>query len=397
MRHRFSMIIALFVSVLSQSLEGDPSVMQNQDVALQAPAINTAPGPEYRDELRAFQGIPGIERAGNGRLWATWYSGGTREGPLNYVLLATSEDDGATWSPPLLAIDPPGDVRAFDPCLWIDPGGRLWLFWAQGYSHWDGRAGVWAIVAGNPGGARPEWSAPRRLCNGIMMNKPLVASSGEWLLPAAIWGLPPNVMQESYGRPTPDESGSNVVSSQDQGATWHLLGGVDVPERACDEHMVVERRDGSLWMLVRTKYGIGESVSTDGGSTWSAGRPSSIAHIPAARFYIRRLLSGRLLLVKHNPPNGKSRSHLTAYLSDDDGETWYGGLVVDERDGVSYPDGVQGPDGTVYLVYDYQRKGAKQILMATFAEEDVSRGTPYSGGARMRIVVNQASGEGEQE
>ncbi len=33
--------------------------------------------------------------------------------------------------------------------------------------------------------------------------------------------------------------------------------------------MVVERKDGSLWMLLRTSYGIGQSVSADGGATWS--------------------------------------------------------------------------------------------------------------------------------
>ena len=32
--------------------------------------------------------------------------------------------------------------------------------------------------------------------------------------------------------------------------------------RQFDEHMFVERKDGSLWLLVRTNYGIGESIST---------------------------------------------------------------------------------------------------------------------------------------
>ena len=38
--------------------------------------------------------------------------------------------------------------------------------------------------------------------------------------------------------------------------------------------MIVERKDGSLWMLVRTQYGIGQSVSVDKGATWSQGGPS---------------------------------------------------------------------------------------------------------------------------
>lgn len=45
---------------------------------------------------------------------------------------------------------------------------------------------------------------------------------------------------------------------------------------------------------------------------------------------------------KHGPLDTRtSRSHLTAYLSKDDGTTWTGGLMLDERRGVSYPDGQQ--------------------------------------------------------
>jgi hypothetical protein len=34
--------------------------------------VLTNPGAEYADTLRSWQGIPGIERASNGRLWVTW-------------------------------------------------------------------------------------------------------------------------------------------------------------------------------------------------------------------------------------------------------------------------------------------------------------------------------------
>ena len=127
--------------------------------------------------------------------------------------------------------------------------------------------------------------------------------------------------------------------------------------------MLVERRDASLWMLVRTKCGIGESVSSDGGRTWSEGRPSAIKHVPTARFFIRRLRSGRLLLVKHNPPNGKSRSHLTAFLSDDDGATWPAGLVLDERDTVSSAGGIDhSVRRIVRKVSSIEQRGLGRVL-----------------------------------
>lgn len=357
---------------------------------LQHAMINTAPGDEYADDTRLFQGIPGIGRAPNGRLWATWYAGGAGEGPENYVVLVTSADDGRTWSAARLVIDPEGDVRAFDPCLWRDPEGRLWLFWAQSISWFDGRGGVWGITTENPDQESPEWSAPRRLCHGVMMNKPTVLSSGEWLLPAALW----HRNRESY----PDLDGvrrSNVVQSADEGASFELLGGAVTPEddRAWDEHMTVERRDGSLWMLVRTKYGIGESFSSDRGETWTQVEPSSLAH-PSSRFFIRRLQSGNLLLIKHGPVASvtPARSHLTAYLSEDDGASWRGGLLIDERDGVSYPDGVQSPDGTIYIIYDYSRTEAREILMASFTEQHVM-GDGDPDGLRLRVLVNKATGQ----
>ena len=38
-----------------------------------------------------------------------------------------------------MVVDPPGNVAAFVPVLWRDPGDRLWLFWNQGYgAWWDG-------------------------------------------------------------------------------------------------------------------------------------------------------------------------------------------------------------------------------------------------------------------
>ncbi len=356
------------------------------DLALKPAFPNASPGPEYGSDRRMFQGIPGVERASNGRLWAAWYGGGTGEGDENYVMLVTSNNDGKTWSDLRLVIDPPDPVRAFDPCLWHDPTGRLWLFWAQSYHRFDGRAGVWAIVTSNSESEDPAWSDPRRLCNGVMMNKPTVLSSGEWLMPACVWGASKRTdVPEEDKRPS-------VYASIDCGSSWARRGGPIVPDGSFSEHMVVEQRDGRVWMLVRTEYGIGESYSADQGRTWGVLRPSSIQHA-TSRFFIRRLGSGSILLVKHGPIQQRTgRSRLTAYLSRDDGRSWSGGLLLDEREGVSYPDGVQGPDGRIYIIYDYSRHGAKQIFLAVFTEADVALGEVCTRDARLRLLVNQATG-----
>ncbi len=394
----FMIACAAFCLLNTTACAGDASKL-----ALQPTKVQVYPqGHTYDPDRRDFQGIPGIARAANGRLWATWYANnkgdspaGWGEGPGNFSLLVTSGDDGKTWSKPAVVIDPADPmIRSFDPVVWVDPTGRLWFFWAQAHTHWDGRAGVWAITTDNPGDANPTWSQPRRLFDGIMMNKPTVLSNGDWLAPVAVWTMQPSATKGKRPVTAPDAiinlpelQYSNAFCSRDQGQTWQLLGQPDVPDRQCDEHMFVERNDGSIWVLVRTRYGIGQSFSTDGGKTWSPGEPSGIPH-PVARFFIRRLNSGNLLLIRHDPPDGKKRSDLKAFVSTDDGKTWSGGLMLDERLNVSYPDAVQAPDGTIYAIYDYDRMGQKKIYMAVFTEADAASGSLASDSGRLRILVN---------
>ncbi len=89
------------------------------------------------------------------------------------------------------------------------------------------------------------------------------------------------------------------------------------------------------------------------------------------------------MLVKHHDYTG--RSHLTAFLSTDDGETWQGGLLLDERANVSYPDGAQTADGRIYIIYDRERYDAKEILMAVFSEADVLMRTAISSDMRLKV------------
>ncbi len=109
---------------------------------------------------------------------------------------------------------------------------------------------------------------------------------------------------------------------------------------------------------------------------------------PTARFFLRRLISGALLLVKHGPVDKRvGREDLTAFVSDDDGRTWQGGLMLDDREKVTYPDGVQAPDRTIYIVYDHNRTPDGEVLMATFTEDDVRAGKPVSDKVRLRGKV----------
>jgi hypothetical protein len=149
-------------------------------------------------------------------------------------------------------------------------------------------------------------------------------------------------------------------------------------------------------MLMRTGSGVlWESHSKSKGRSWSEPSPTTIRN-PGSRFFIRRLASGNLLLVNHYKFTG--RSHLTAQISTDEGATWNEGLLLDERGGekfangvpggVSYPDGVQDKTGLIWIVYDRSRNGLGQILLARFREEDVVAGKEVSGSVRLKQVIN---------
>ena len=356
--------------------------------ALAAVPGNTSPGKEYQAASRFYQGIPGIERHTSGRLWACWYSGGRGECGDNYVLAVTSGDEGVTWTNPVLVIDPPGAIRAFDPCLWSAPDGRLFLFYAQSDSSeglHDGRWGVWFTVCEHPDRGDSSWTEPVRICDGIMMNQPTVLRDGSWRLPVAMW--------------KDKQHGAGIVRSMDNGKTFEWIGGAG----GGLEHMIIERTDGSLWMLIRTQgarggeEGLLESVSRDGGVTWSPSQVSAIKS-PGSRFHLKRLRSGQLLLINHEgyDPSGhpvlEQRSRLTAMLSEDDGRTWPCKLLLDERKGISYPDAVEGQDDKIYIIYDHGRHNECEILMAVTSEKDISAGSAGPD-TRLKVLVDRAAGK----
>jgi hypothetical protein len=334
---------------------------------------------------RTWQGIPGLERTAKGRVFVSWFTGGTHEPqPENTVVLSHSDDGGKRFSAPQAMGLPLSDgTRCYDPCLWIDPKGRLWYLFNRSVKD-STQHGVYARICDAPDATPPAWGAEFRVGFdspfSFRMNKPTVLSSGEWVLPV-VHALEPLAGWAGFD---PKQVFGAAIST-DEGKTWKLHGAVKT-EKAGLENMIVELKDGRLWMLIRTEKVLWESHSSDKGRTWTEGRPTTIA-TPHSRFFIRRLASGHLLLVNHYRFTG--RSHLTAQLSTDDGATWNDGLLLDERGGVSYPDGVQDKDGLIWITYDRDRGGAGEILLAKFKEEDVIAGKDVSGGVSLKQVVNK--------
>jgi hypothetical protein len=351
---------------------------------------------EVRIDLEKRTGIPALERTGQGRVFVAWTTGGmTEPSRVNTCVLCRSDDGGRTFTPAeALALPRSDGSRCYDAALWIDPNGRLWYLFNRG-SRDAAIKDVHARLCEAPDAETPVFGPEFRVGfdeatapYAFRLNKPTVLSSGEWLLPVTYSHTPLHAGWESdkadWGK-EPTLQGAAI--STDAGKSWQLRGAVSAPPFAL-EGIITELQDGRLWLLNRSNP-VGflwESFSHDKGQTWSAGRASTIPG-PGARFFIRRLSSGHLLLVNHY--KFKGRSHLTARLSTDDGRTWNEGLLLDERNGAAYPDGVQDRDGLIWITYDRDRLGAGEILLAKFREEDVAAGKDVSGAVSLRQVINR--------
>ncbi len=388
MKTRLSLLTVLLLVSLTTSRadEAQKTITSLADdfgvTTLTPPVINTNPGPKYWTRMRMWQGIPSIERTAKGRLWATWYAGPLSEGSGgNHALLITSDDDGKTWSNPVAVYDPTTffDGSTGDPNLWIDPQGRLWwfVFRLLKIKHPDGIRSLWGFCCENPDEPSPKWNAPVFAGFGLGLNKPTVLSNGDWLRPID------NNQESKQGTRT------QFYVSRDQGKSFTFLAKFSIKDVSFSEHMAVERKDGSVLMMARTSYGIAQAESSDHGATWVNEGPFTTERGVNTRFFLRKLKSGALLLVVNDIPRG--RSHMTAMLSEDDGKTWPHKLLLDDRKGVSYPDGTEGSNGFLYITYDRGRyeKDEQEILFAKITEADIKAGQLVSEGSQLKQLINR--------
>ncbi|MBM4094837.1 MAG: hypothetical protein FJ276_36320, partial [Planctomycetes bacterium] len=241
---------------------------------------------------RTCSGVASMMITPGGRIWAAWYVGTTPGAkietcPNAYVVISTSGDGGKTWKE-VLALDPdgPGRLKAVDPRPWVDPKGRLWIIChitINGISHVYQNKKAWAITADDAEKENPSWSRPRHIADGVMINKPVVLANGHWLFAA-------------HDRQSVETGLLKAVVSEDNGRTFKARGQVEAShDMHAIEPMAVDRKDGSLWMLIRTgnagdldtPQGIAESFSMAGShSTSSHGsRRLAVAAAPSCLPY----------------------------------------------------------------------------------------------------------------
>lgn len=350
---------------------------------------------------RIWQGIPAIERTPKGRTFISYYTGGVTEEIGNYVCLYKSDDEIEFGEP--IAICYAENGRCFDANLWIDPLGRLWFSW----THVDPECRIYTAICDDPDADEIVFGEPFCLTDRAvqMLNKPTVLSTGEWLFPVYVW-------RRDYLRffnhtmifPE-NQDGAYVLKTSDNGKTFTLLGSAIAEDRSFDESMVLEKKDGTLAMYIRTNYGIAVCYSYDRGKTFTRPVNSGIPG-PCSRFHIRRLRSGNVLMINHY--NFTGRDHLHAMISEDDGKTFPYRLLLDERAEVSYPDCTENEDGSLSIVYDRERGAAqhsleqvyakaREIIMCHITEEDIRAGACVGKESYLKRVISRLGKHAEEE
>lgn len=171
--------------------------------------------------------------------------------------------------------------------------------------------------------------------------------------------------------------------SDDKGKTWQRSNVLDYGVGAHDhagsiEGSVIERKDGSLYLLLRTESGfLWEATSHDGGSKWENLKQTKIKSVTCCP-QMARLADGRVALLwnaprRDQPQNGTSRAELSLSFSSDDGTTWTQPVIV----AANYAGG-----GRVSYPYLYERKPGELWI------------TTMQGGLRMALNIADL-GKGE--
>lgn len=332
---------------------------------------------KFNIEKRSWQGMPSVGKDLFGNLYVVWITGGSGEGPDNYLTVSMSSDQGKNWSHDKLILYANVDSgnRVRDPSLFNDKYGNLYLSWAKNFPGNKAIVKPWSEVwySKLDWSATTEtisYSAPRKIAEGIMINKPFNSTlKDEMVFPIAVWYVGDHALQQPFMYKG-TYSSTNLVG-------FAKVGGItmdpSVPNQWIYEHMFVELKDGTYLGMTRDDTGLFYSYSKDG-KIWDTAKKFTKAGVLSAstRFHLARLNSGRLILIFNND---YVRTNLTVCLSDDDGLTWPYRRIIDKSDdvvfGASYPDMIETDPGILNIVYDYLRQPIGTIKFLRIDEEDI--------------------------
>jgi predicted neuraminidase len=355
-----------------------------------------------------------IVEAPNGDLLVAWFHGRGEKSDDTLVIRGARKRKGAdSWSDAFLLADNQ-DLPDQNPVLFIDPAGVLWLWWISSLD--NGRDTYMLKYRRSTdylGEGAPRWAwqdvmicRPRNLEATYLAMAPGIAAyygdrftaerdHDERLAYAVeraqvkvgrrLGWMPrcqPIMLSDTrmmLGLYSDIFKTSLAAFTEDGGVTWEYS--EIMPGYGGIQPSFVQRRNGDIVAMMRDyspSKRIRRSVSKDGGLTWSAVGEMSIPN-PGSSVSAVPLDTGHWVLACNDNEGGErgGRSHLTVYLSEDEGETWAWRRALEdhERDpAAAYPSVIQTRDGLIHCTYTYSPEPNESIKHVTFDEAWIRAG-----------------------
>jgi predicted neuraminidase len=297
----------------------------------------------------------------DGGLFATWF-GGSREGGRDVVIWGADFSAASqSWSVPRRIVGPAETKAALgryiktvgNSVLARGRLGELWLYYVTvSVGGWAGSS-LNVLLSLDEG---KTWNQPRRLITSPFFNVSTLNKSAAIAYSDGSTGLP--VYHEFIGKFAELlklDSRGNVIDKMRITSGRHSIQPLVLP--LDNKNAVALMRDTGPW-----PGHVLASHSEDAGKHWSADTALKLPNPDAAVAGLRRP-DGSLLLVFNDTDSG--RSSLALAVSHDQGQSWKTVRHIEQlNDGkseFSYPYLIRNKDGTMHLLYTWNRKRIRHV------------------------------------
>lgn len=274
--------------------------------------------------------------------YTQFYDGTEDESPARIVRVY-SDDQGLTWSEPVIVVENTGGNNVMSVSLLRLSSGKLAMFYCLKNSWLDCRPHM--RISTDDG---VTWSEAKRVLDApgyFVLNNDRVIQTGKGRI------MVPLAFHRSRGEDPHSSKSFDAcaiamwIYSDDDGATWQESASWwAMPVRSgsgLQEPGVVELADGTLFSWSRTDQGAQYGFnSTDAGKTWSPPVPTEMKS-PNGPASLKRLPGSNDLLAIYNDHSGlfpfppKKRNPFVAAISTDGGKTWpQRKLIENDPDGL---------------------------------------------------------------
>jgi predicted neuraminidase len=295
----------------------------------------------------------------NGAVIASWF-GGTKEKNKD-VGIWVSRNTNGSWSRPKEVINGVQEDGTRYPCwnpvLFKPRGQPLYLFYKVGPSPQE----WWGLYMTSIDDGK-TWSEPIKLPDGILgpiKNQPIQLKNG-------------TIISPSSNESTSGDWTIHVEQSMDSAKTWSKTVSLNDPKKfGAIQPVVLDHGNGKLQLLSRTKNQVvSQNWSEDYGKTWGEMTATSLPN-PNSGVDGVTLKDGRHILI-YNPTskNWGDRVPLSLGISKD-GKNWDRAIELEplrettdkEGEEYSYPTIIQADDDKLHLVYTWNRKTVKYVVL----------------------------------